>query len=158
MWLTDTCYPNFRLLNNEGKHPIFLGPSLLHFQKDQFMFGRFAHELCSHKKGIKALQVIGTDLESAIYKGFSSEIDDLRRLLCVHHLENADREKLKNINPKSKNNGQILRDIYGSQYGTTKELGLVDSKDPEDFQVRLTSLKVVLGFMDGSKIKELICS
>jgi len=141
MWLTDTCYPNFRLLNNEGKHPIFLGPSLLHFQKDQFMFGRFAHELCSHKKGIKALQVIGTDLESAIYKGFSSEIDDLRRLLCVHHLENADREKLKNINPKSKNNGQILRDIYGSQYGTTKELGLVDSKDPEDFQVRLTSLK-----------------
>ena len=56
MWLTDTCYPNFRLLNNEGKHPIFLGPSLLHFEKkNHFMFARFAQELCSsHKRGKSA--------------------------------------------------------------------------------------------------------
>ena len=33
-WVTDCCYNNVRITTNEGKHPIFLGPAIVNFQKD----------------------------------------------------------------------------------------------------------------------------
>ena len=33
-WVTDCCYNNVRITANEGKHPIFLGPAIVNFQKD----------------------------------------------------------------------------------------------------------------------------
>jgi hypothetical protein len=94
-WLTDTCYPNMRLLNSNGNNPFFLGPALLHFEKSSFIFQRFIKEMCSFNEAIKELKNIGTDLERAIYKGFSTDIPDLGLLLCVFHLEKNDKEKLK---------------------------------------------------------------
>ena len=52
-WLTDTCYPNLRLLTANGKHPVFLGPLMLHFEKSTFIFHRFIKELCSFNPSIK---------------------------------------------------------------------------------------------------------
>ena len=46
MWLTDTCYHNKRVTNPEtGNYPIFLGPTLFHFTKDDKTFSRLALEL-----------------------------------------------------------------------------------------------------------------
>ena len=46
MWVTDTCYRNQRLTNPEnGQHPIFLGPTLFHFTKDEQTFSRLALEM-----------------------------------------------------------------------------------------------------------------
>lgn len=87
-WLTDTCYPNNRLVNSNGNHPFFLGPAVLHFDKSSFTFHRFIKEMCSFNPAIKELKKVGTDLERAIYNGFSTEIPDLRLLLCVFHLKN----------------------------------------------------------------------
>ena len=39
-WLTDSCYGNLRLETNEGKHPILIAPSMIHFQSDEFLFNR----------------------------------------------------------------------------------------------------------------------
>ena len=69
-WLTDSSYKNKRLLSNAGRP--FLGPSIIHFQKDVSVFKRFLLELVS-----------GTDLDKAIYNGFKSFIPDLKLLLCV---------------------------------------------------------------------------
>ena len=44
-WVIYTCYENTRLQN--GQHPFFLGPILIHFEKDAFIFNRFASEMCS---------------------------------------------------------------------------------------------------------------
>ena len=45
--ITDSCYRNQRLQNIDGQHPVFLDPSLIHFQRDAFIFSRFATEMCS---------------------------------------------------------------------------------------------------------------
>ena len=85
-WVTDTCYENTRLQTQKGKHPFFLGPILIHFERDAFIFNRFASEMCSFQLKIKNLRTIGTDQEMAIYNGFASQVPDLNLLLCVFHL------------------------------------------------------------------------
>lgn len=140
-WLTDTCYPNLRLATANGKHPVFLGPSLLHFEKSTFVFHRFIKELCSFNPSIKSLKVIGTDQEKAIFNGFSQEIENLKLLLCVFHLERTDKDKLKEFCKVSKDAKTILRDIYGCQYGSIREYGLADSINAKDFHDRLIILK-----------------
>ena len=44
-WVTDFCYNDDRLRINEGKHPIFLGPAIVHFEKDVFLLSPFASEI-----------------------------------------------------------------------------------------------------------------
>jgi len=34
---------------------------MAHFEKDEFIFRRFASQLCTHEPRIKSLKVIGTD-------------------------------------------------------------------------------------------------
>ena len=66
-WVADTCYENTRLQTQNGKHPFFLGPILIYFEKDAFIFNRFASEMYSFQSKIKNLKTIGTDQEMAIY-------------------------------------------------------------------------------------------
>jgi len=140
-WLTDTCYHNIRLETAEGKHPIFLGPAIIHFQKDSFIFRRFASEMITYHPNIQKLKVIGTDQEMAIYKGFASQIPELRLLLCVFHLENTDKRKIMQLGPRKGALSKIIADIYGRQYGTVKEYGLADSTNEQDLDARLKELK-----------------
>ena len=142
-WVTDCCYNNIRLETDEGKYPTFLGPTIIHFSKDDFLFSRNISEMCTHAPAIRNLKVIGTDLERAIFKGFSSQVPDLRLLLCVLHLQKSDKKKLLDLHPPNglKSAMQILADIYGCQYGTVKEFGLADATDSSDLMERLYKLK-----------------
>ena len=140
-WLTDTCYKNHRLETAEGKQPVFIGPCIIHFEKDEFIFNRFITEMCSYQPSIRMLKTIGTDLEKAIYNGFASQIKDLRLLLCVFHLQKSDKRKLLQLNPQKGASKKIIADIYGCQYGGIKEYGLADSENSTDFQNKLKELK-----------------
>ena len=55
-WVTDCCYNNDRLRTSEGKHPIFLGPAIVHFEKDVFLFSRFASEMLTYQPAISNLK------------------------------------------------------------------------------------------------------
>ena len=59
-WVTDCCYNNHRLTTNEGKHWIFLGPEIVHFEKDAFLFSCFTSEMLIHQPVISNLKTIGT--------------------------------------------------------------------------------------------------
>ena len=140
-WVTDTCYENTRLQTQNGKHPFFLGPILIRFEKDAFIFDRFAREMCSFQSKIKNLKTISTDQEMAIYNGFASQIPDLNLLLCVFHLQKSDERKILQLNPQKGASRKIIADIYGCQYGGVREYGLADSTDKEDLEARLRSLE-----------------
>ena len=71
-WVTDTCYYNKRLVNSDVHNPVFLGQTLIHFQKDSSIFSWFLLEICAHNPYIRDLRTIGTDQEMAIFRGFSS--------------------------------------------------------------------------------------
>ena len=143
-WVTDCCYTNKRIERRDTeKNPIFLGPVIIHFSKDEFIFRRFLSEMCTFQPEIKDLKIIGTDLEKAIFNGFSSQISDLRLLLCTLHLLKNDKKKLSDMSPVNgtKSIQKILNDIYGLRCGPLKELGLADSKDADDLNERLKLVK-----------------
>ncbi len=73
-WITDTSYRNKRLVRKDSQeNPTFLGPVMLHFTKDDSTFRRFALEMVNTDSAVRDLQVIGTDMEAAIYNGLKSE-------------------------------------------------------------------------------------
>ena len=112
---------------------------MIPFERDEFLFNWFISEICSYQSNIRSLKTIGTDQGRAIYNGFSAQIPELN-LLCVFHLEKGDRKKLLQLNPQKGAVKRILADIYGCHWGI-KEYGLADSKNKEDFAVRLESLR-----------------
>ena len=142
-WVSDSCFNNARLETSKGKHPIFHGPSMIHFEKTELIFSHFINEMCTFEPPIRSLKSIGTDLERTIFNGCASQITDLRLFLCALHLQKSDKRKLQQLVPKKGSVAidQILRDIYGCQYGSIEEYGLADSKDPSDLNERIEKLK-----------------
>ena len=78
-WVTDCCYNNDPLTTNEGKHPIFLGPAIVHFEKDAFLFSRFASEMLTPQPAISNLKTIRTNLKYSMFNVFLSQIKDLQQ-------------------------------------------------------------------------------
>ena len=71
MWMTDTLYRDKRLLNSgSGKHPVFLGPVMIHVTKDKNTFMWLALEILASNSKLYEINRIGVDMESAIYNKF----------------------------------------------------------------------------------------
>ena len=101
MWVTDTCYHNKRVINSEtGNNPIFLGPTLFHFTKDDKTFLRLVLELLDAEPELINLKTIGADMEEAIAKGFKRIIPNIKVLYCARHLKQRDEMKLDSLMEK----------------------------------------------------------
>ena len=95
LWLTDTSYRNKRLLNEStGTSPVFLGPCMFHFTKDEEEFSRFTTEIRIGNSGLDDLKTLGVDIESAIYNEFKRHNQELSRLVCVRDLKKYSEEKI----------------------------------------------------------------
>ena len=140
LWLTDTTYTNEALLDSQGKHPEFPGPSMWHFRKDRQCYRRFAAELVMVEPELKNIKKIGHDLDQAIPNALIDIIPDARRIWCTQHLQERDAHQLKEMGANQKNRDRIMADLYGSQRDILLESGLVDSYDEADFNVKLVSL------------------
>ena len=150
LWLTDTSYRNKRLVSRRsGKHPVFMGPVMFHFSKDEPTFRRFCAELISANPNILNLKKCGVDMEAAIYSGFKSVIPRLMQLYCVRHLQQRDIIAIEKCakssqlpdSTKELYKSEILWDIYGKRTGETFEKGLADSTNENDMNRKLSDLK-----------------
>ena len=150
LWVTDSSYRNKRLINRaSGNYPVFIGPMMLHFTKDENAFGRFALELLSADHELVGLKNIGVDMEKAIYRGFKNIIPSVSRLLCVRHLKQRDEKKvdklLARVHHSASDNQHakftILHDIYGNRTGGYYEFGLAEAINKDDFDIKLLSLQ-----------------
>ena len=69
MGVADARYHNKRIVNPEtGNNPIFLGPTLSHFTKNDKTFSRLALELLDTDPELINLKTIGANIEEAITK------------------------------------------------------------------------------------------
>ena len=100
-------------------------------------------KLCSFQPNIRNLNAVGTDQDMAIYRGFATQIPDLKLLLCAYHLQKNDGQKMWELVRQKGALNNIVCDIYGRNYGGVKELGLADSTDIDDSRIKLESLKSV---------------
>ena len=131
------------MVDATGKSPVFFGPCMFHFKKDEEAFRRFALEMCAENPKLVGLKAVGVDMESAIYQGFKSIFKDLSRFIFVRHLQQRDEKLLERTNQTSeqKKKYKILKDLYGERSSTYFEYGLAESLDADDFQAKLASLE-----------------
>ena len=66
LWLTGSTYTNETLINSQGKHPEFPGPSMWHFHKDQKIYRWSAAELIMQDPALRGIKKIGHDLDHAL--------------------------------------------------------------------------------------------
>ena len=150
LWITKTSYRNKRLVNTiDRRTPVYLGPIMLHFTKDEKTFGRFGLETLSPNLNLKNISFIRVDSESAIFNDLKTMIPGLRRLICVRHLMKQGESKLADLLPKTGRNiadrklssSEIIKDIYGSRVANFYEYGIAEAIGPDDFNAKLDSLE-----------------
>eukprot|EP00112_Aurelia_sp_Birch-Aquarium-sp1_P021630 Seg5874.1 transcript_id=Seg5874.1/GoldUCD/mRNA.D3Y31 product="hypothetical protein" protein_id=Seg5874.1/GoldUCD/D3Y31 len=89
------------------------------------------------------IKKVGHDLDNAIGNGLTDILRNAERLYCTEHLQKADERHMKEKGANASTIKRIMADIYGTQHGFVEELGLADALDPDDFDVKLASLKVI---------------
>ena len=150
-WSTDISYRNQRLLSvRSKKHPVGLGPVMLHFTKDEGTFRRFALELLAANPSLNKIKKIGVDMESAIFNGFKSVIAAIAKLLCVRHLRQRDEKAIEKCQESIQGNSdsqkeyaksEVINDLYGVRRGDVFECGLADAANEDELIVKLDNVK-----------------
>ena len=116
LWLTDTTYPNLSLLNRDGKHPEFPGPSFWHFSKSREAYRRFAAEMVVAEPTLMGIKKVGHALDKAIARGFKDIFNVSSSLWCTQHIKGRDENQLRTLGCRNPNDiSRILADIYGTQ-------------------------------------------
>jgi len=95
------------------------------------------------KPELLKIKKVGHDLDKAIAKGMTDIFVDAKNLWCTQHMKERDAQKLKSMGCNEKTQKRIMADIYGCQDQLLLENGLADADDPQDFDVKLASLKDV---------------
>ena len=149
LWLTDSSYTNYSLLDENGKNPQFPGPSQWHFKKDQASFRRIACEIVTENPKLLDIKKIGHDLDAATANGVGDIMKKSNHLWCTQHLQSADTEKLKQLGANIRTRNRIMSDIYGTQIDTYEREGLADAENENDLRVKLDSLKFIWDEVPG---------
>ena len=137
-FVTPTTYEHKLLINRKtGKHPVLLGPLLIHQNRKYGTYHYFASQLLKMKPGLKSLRSFGTDGEEALFKAFHSVFPSAVHVLCEIHKRDNITTKLRSMKACSSTIKQILGDIFGSTNGDVQFGGLVDSSDATEFDTNL---------------------
>ena len=115
LWLTDTTYPNLSLLNKDGKHPEFPGPSFWHFSKSRATYRRFAAEMVVAEPALLGIRKIGHDLDKALAQGMKDIFNQGSSLWCTQHIKNRDSEKLRTLGCNSRDSSHPFGYIWNSK-------------------------------------------
>lgn len=140
-YVTLTSYKNTMFLNKAGKHPVAIGPSIIHTTKEFDDYHYLSSQLKSHCKDFEALQAYGTDGEINIIDAFLCELPEAVHLRCKIHLaDNIDR-KLTALSFAKTAKQTILNSIFGRRIGDVREKGLADANSADEFDSMLQKMK-----------------
>lgn len=143
----DVTHTTFRHLllemrkpDDTGKRtsPPFIGPALIHAKKDEYTFQYFFSTLVALEEEIKNVLFFGTDGEQALIKAAIKNFEYASGLRCFLHA-------MDNVKRYHRGNGlqaiekDVIADIFGKRGGPRYQMGLVDSIDDKDFDLKLES-------------------
>ena len=93
---TPISYHHLMLVSRHyGKHPVFIGPVLIHHRKNFATFLFFASSLIWLRKSLEAIRVFGTDGEIALVDAFSHEFRFSTHLFSFNHVHNNIKKELQ---------------------------------------------------------------
>ena len=142
-YITPTVYEHKMIRNKvTGKHPTFLGPTMIHQDRKYSTYHYFASQIRVMRPGVEGLCAVGTDgEEAAISSSFLSVFPRSEHLLCSLHKRDNIRRKLRELGVCEAGIKQILADVFGAINGNTRSPGLIDSSSSHDFAKKLEQLK-----------------
>lgn len=126
-----------------GKHPIVMGPVLVHRRKQFANYYYFMSSLIEIRPSLSEIQCFGTDGENALQQGLTKACSSPKLLRCFAHFKNNCKDKLSSLGVPKQLQVEFVRDIFGYDVGNTHYEGLVDSEDGDTFDAKLVSLKVL---------------
>ncbi len=141
-YVTVTTYENLMLINKKtSKHPVLIGPMLVHQTRTYDTYFYFASQLLKHSKNMSNLNAIGTDGEEQLSNAFGKVFPGAVHLLCTIHKRDNIRRKLRELLVPSEYAKRMEESIFGYQVGETFFTGLVDTDDSAEFTSKLENLK-----------------
>ena len=123
------------------KHPVFLGPLLIHQQMNAQAYSYFAHQIQILLPLLKEIRVFGSDGEKALTNAFESAFSNALHSRCFKHFQDNCEAKLKSLNLDATSREEILADIFGETGSEVIQIGLADTVDPTDFAKKLSGLE-----------------
>ena len=141
-YLTPTTYRHQLLLSKRtGKHPVLLGPTLIHKHRDQEAFSYLASSMTRLKPSQARILGVGCDRDKAIKNGLTPHFPSAVFLACKKHFEDDIQRKLTDLGVNGNERKEIVADIFGSE--VTRERGLIDRASEADFEKDLAELEQV---------------
>ena len=80
-----TTYESLLLINRKtGKHPVFIGPMLIHQRRTYENYFYFASELLKYRRSLSSINAVGTDGEEQLSKAFNT-VFPVQKSFCVQY-------------------------------------------------------------------------
>ena len=152
--VTPMTYENLLVTNKDGKHPLLLGPVLIHQTKTLSPFHLFASTLISLNSKVAEVKAFGSDGEPELIKAFSLAFRNAVQLRCFSHFRQNIKDKLREIGMPQSATKKIIEDIFGRQIGSHFEEGLVDAEDDVTFLAMLNSLEIEWNNLEKGSIQQ----
>ena len=127
-YVTLCTYQNFKVVNVRGKHPIMVGPALIHSSKDQSNFDILFQDITSRRPSLAtSLRAYGTDGEQALYNAAAGAFPFATHLRCANHLrDNITTHLRKQLLPET-----VIKEVLNDIFGTVSEKGLIHATEKE---------------------------
>ena len=104
-YVTPTTYRHKQVISKRtGKHPVMIGPTLIHKHRDEEAFAYLASSMIRVSPRLVSLLAIGSDRDKAIKKGLGSQFPNVVFVACKKHFEDDLKRKLSElgVNDKAK--------------------------------------------------------
>lgn len=152
-YLTLCSYQNFKMVNEQNKHPVMIGPALIHSVKDHATFSILFQEITNRKPSLgTALRAYGTDGEQALSSAAADAFPFAIHLLCANHLKDNNTVHLhKELLPES-----VVKEMPSDILGSSNEKGLIHSFN-SNFDEKLKILQKRWGALEkGYKVTPVV--
>ena len=148
--VTITTYKNpLLIVRSTGKHPVFIGPILIHSKKTFESYYTLPSAMVRIRPDLTKLKAFGTDDEVNLYSALGSLFRDAHHLLCFIHVRDNIEKALKNNNVE--NPEEYISEIFGEKIGEKKIKGLLDSASEDEFEKKWQQLTHVWLQRNGGK-------
>jgi hypothetical protein len=134
-------YRHLLLCNNNGVHPVRIGPVMVHTKKQASSYYALSSPMVRLTPEIRHTLVNGTDGEKALSDGLGWSFAGAQHLLCDLHMKHNVAVKLKEVGINGEAQKTIIHDIFGRTVGSECVPGLIDAESSADLDKSMEKLK-----------------
>ena len=127
-----------------GKHPIILGPVMIHHRKTYQTYHILASRILAANPKLKDIRAIITDGEEPLQNSFNDVFSRAQPLRVFRHFQQNMDSALKDMGISAKKERDpFLNDVFGHTEDDVYVKGLCDAEDEREFRVLLDSYRDV---------------